>query len=252
METLGKYLRSEREFRNISLREVSKNTRVREHILRAIEEDQYDLLPSATYVKGFLLAYAKYIGLDPNDVILRYESILKGEPEPRQEAPPEKKDFRNTKQLWIIGGVVVVSLIASYFLYPSKPPVETPSVKPRVEETPPSPPSASPTVSAPSPAPSQIAPEAKPFSLQMKALEETWVSIRVNGQPEKEMTFKPGESISTQASDRIHLVVGNAGGLDLIFNGKLLERFGKSGEVVTLIFTRQGVEMKRPEKPKPP
>jgi hypothetical protein len=43
--------------------------------------------------------------------------------------------------------------------------------------------------------------------------------------------------------------MGNAGGLDIIFRGKSLERFGKSREVVTLIFTPEGVEVKRPEKP---
>jgi hypothetical protein len=65
------------------------------------------------------------------------------------------------------------------------------------------------------------------------------------------MTLKPGETTSHQALKRIHLMVGNAGGLDIIFNGKPLERFGKSGEVVDLIFTPQGVEAKRLERPKP-
>jgi hypothetical protein len=46
--------------------------------------------------------------------------------------------------------------------------------------------------------------------------------------------------------------VGNAGGLDLIFNERPLERFGKSGEVVTLIVTFQGVEKKLLKKPKSP
>jgi hypothetical protein len=60
------------------------------------------------------------------------------------------------------------------------------------------------------------------------------------------MTFKPGEGISIQASNRIRILIGNGGGLDLIWNGKPLERFGKSGEVVTLVMTSQGVEVKRP------
>jgi hypothetical protein len=46
-------------------------------------------------------------------------------------------------------------------------------------------------------------------------------------------------------------LVGNAGGLDIIFKGKSLERFGKSGEVVDLVFTPQGVETQRLEKPNP-
>ena len=94
--------------------------------------------------------------------------------------------------------------------------------------------------------------EKKPFSLQIKAVEETWVSLQVDDQSGKEMTFKPGEGISVQASNRIRIIIGNAGGLDLVLNGKPLEKLGKQGEVLTLLFTSQGVEVKRHKKPKPP
>src|SRR5512136_1955696 len=83
-ETLGRYLKEQREAKKISLRELAKITRVREQILRAIEEDRHELLPPATYVKGFLSAYAKYLRLDENEVLLRYERVLKGE----RVAPP--------------------------------------------------------------------------------------------------------------------------------------------------------------------
>ncbi len=89
-ETLGTFLKNQRESKKISLREVAKNTRVREHILKAIEEDRHDLLPPHTYVKGFLSAYAKYLKLDENDILLRYERTLKGESfaTPSAEPPP--------------------------------------------------------------------------------------------------------------------------------------------------------------------
>ncbi len=89
-ESLGSYLKNQRESKNISLRELAKNTRVREHILRAIEEDRHELLPPATYVKGFLSAYAKYLRLDENEVLLRYERLLKGEPVTPPRAEPAK------------------------------------------------------------------------------------------------------------------------------------------------------------------
>ncbi len=243
-DSLGRYLKKEREFRNISLREVAKNTRVKEHILKAIEEDRYPTLPSPTYVKGFLLSYAKYIGLDPNEVLLRYENSLRGTSITRPGAPPEKKMVRNMKYLWMIGGVIVVGLFASYFLlfHPSEPPIEPIPVKPKVEETLPSPPQKGGSVSSP---------EEQPFSLQLKAVEETWVRIQINDQPQHEMTLRPGESTSHQAQKRIYLLLGNAGGLDIIFKGKTLGRFGKSGEVVHLVFTPQGVETIQLEQPKP-
>jgi cytoskeletal protein RodZ len=266
---------------------VAKITRVREQILRAIEEDQHHLLPPATYVKGFLLAYAKYLRVDPNDVLLRYERVLKGEPVtppptqpliPKQKiraaqpSKPKKKILPNTKQTWVVVGVIVASFIVFYFFPPYffKPPVEPTPEKPVSEEKSyftPSPPVAATThapgekpvaevkhplaPSPPLPATTSVL-EKKPFSLQLKAVEETWVSLRVDDQSEKEMTFKPGEGISIQASNRIRMIVGNAGGIDLILNGKPLERFGKSGEVVTLTLTSQGMEVKRHEKPKSP
>jgi cytoskeleton protein RodZ len=64
-ESLGSHLKRERESRNISLKEVAKRIRVREQLLRALEEDRYDLLPPHPYLKCFLFNYAKVVGLDP-------------------------------------------------------------------------------------------------------------------------------------------------------------------------------------------
>jgi cytoskeleton protein RodZ len=292
METLGKYLKNQRESKKISLREVAKNTRVREHVLKAIEEDQYHLLPPVTYVKGFLLAYAKYLTLDPNDVLLRYERVLKGEsiappsrqsPRPKQEIPPpqaskpKQKILWNTKQTWIVAGVIVASLIVFYFFspYASKPPTEPVpgrlvSQDTLIEKKSPGAPSAS---VIPTPRPPEGKPvvqekkpltpsapvasttsvqEKKAISLQLKAIEVTWLSFQADDQSGKEMILKPGEGFIIQASGRILMKLGNAGGLDLVLNGKPLGKSGRPGEVLNLIVTSQGVEVKRPEKPKPP
>jgi cytoskeleton protein RodZ len=141
----------------------------------------------------------------------------------------------------VVGGVILVSLIIFYFFYPypTELPIAPVPEKPVIEEKP------SPAPSPPATATTSV-PEKKPFSLQLKAVEETWVSAQVDDQPGKEWTFKPGEGISLQASNRIRILVGNAGGLELILDGKPLDKFGKSGEVVTLIMTPQGVEVKRP------
>ena len=292
-ETLGKYLKNQRESKKISLREVAKNTRVREPILVALEEDRYHLLPPPTYVKGFLLAYAKYLNLDPNDILLRYERASKGEPippppaqlpKPEQEIPPpvqpprpKRKVLWNTKQTWVVVGVIVASFIAYYFFSPYSPksPVESLPAKPvpekPVTEKIPSVAPSAPTIVPPltpekkpplpekkpaSPSPPMAATtsvkEKKPISLQLKAVEETWLSFQADDQSAKEMILKPGEGFSVEASDRILMKLGNAGGLDLLLNGKPLGKSGKSGEVQTLLVTSQGVEVKRPERPKPP
>jgi cytoskeleton protein RodZ len=76
IESPGKYLKVKRESQRISLREVADATRIREAVLRAIEEDRYEDLPYI-YVKSFLSAYAKYVGLDPTDVIMLHQKYVK-------------------------------------------------------------------------------------------------------------------------------------------------------------------------------
>ena len=77
MESPGKYLKAERELQRLSLGEAANFTKIREPLLKTIEEDGYELLPHSLYVKGFLINYARYLGLDPNEVILRYQKYLK-------------------------------------------------------------------------------------------------------------------------------------------------------------------------------
>jgi cytoskeleton protein RodZ len=246
-ESVGKYLKKERESRNLCLEEVAKNTRISEHILAAIENDRNDLLPSATYIRGFLSAYAKSMGIDPNDVILRYQRCHEIGKTPVLESASGEKTSPKTKYRWVIL-VVLGGILIGLVLFYSRLPVSTPPIEP-----PPPKPAAKPEIKEPPPvsppqAATPLAPQEAPFSLELKAVEETWVRIQINGHPEKEMILKPGETVSYQASDRIQLLIGNAGGLDLTFNGKALEKVGKSGEVVALIFTPRGFENKPREK----
>jgi len=298
-ETLGGYLRRERELRKISLRELSKNTRVREHLLKAIEEDRQDLLPAPTFVKGFLNAYAKYIGLDANEIILRYQRGLTGTQETGSAVTPEKEPGQNAKHGWVVtasiaGGVIAAGLIVCYVLFfqPSGPRVDplppllsekaaekevqmSPPASPQITEAPvpqnvvpPAPPQitgttpskpqapATPVTSAPAPAPPQtvgtsLPQKGKPISLQLKAVELTWLSVKADNQAERDMMLRPGETIPLEAVNQMYVLVGNAGGLDLVYNGKPLQKFGNSGDVVGLAFTPESFEVTRIEKSKP-
>ena len=250
-ESLGHYLKKEREKKNISLRDVSRNTRVREHLLEAIEADRYDLLPSPTFVKGFLQSYAKYVGLDPNEIVLRFQNVMKGPQKEEPSPPPEEKIPQKAKPFSIIGGAVLGGILLILLLIyltsqgPSTPPIPPTSPEPEVKEGSAPVPSSQPLL----PTPDQ---EEKPVSLQLKAAERTWVRFQIDDQAEKEAMLQPGENLNLRDAKRVHLLVGNAGGLDLTVNEKKLERFGKSREVVTLIFTPEGVEVKRREKPEAP
>jgi hypothetical protein len=141
--------------------------------------------------------------------------------------------------------VIIVGFIVLYLLLsPTQPPVVPLPPKPEAKKTIPQPPSP-PASEKPS------ALEEKGISLGVKAVERTWVAIQIDGQPAREATFQPGESFTYQAAKRIELVLGNAGGLDMTFNERRLEKIGRSGEVVTVIFTPQGVETTRRELSEP-
>jgi cytoskeletal protein RodZ len=73
-DTLGSYLRQQRERRSMSVPEVSHVTRIPLASLEAIEADRFDELPGEVFVRGFLKAYAQAVGLLPDEVLARYTS----------------------------------------------------------------------------------------------------------------------------------------------------------------------------------
>lgn len=75
-ESIGSHLRRERELRKISLEEVAERTRVRLDYLQAIESEHFEKLPGMTFARGYLKAYAEYIGLNSEEVLLRFEDFL--------------------------------------------------------------------------------------------------------------------------------------------------------------------------------
>lgn len=72
METVGQFLRRQRELKQMSLEEVARATRVPASSVERIEADLFDELPGEVFVRGFLKAYARCVGLDPDDVLARY------------------------------------------------------------------------------------------------------------------------------------------------------------------------------------
>ena len=127
MESPGKYLKVQRELRNVSLEEIAKSTKIREAFLRAIEEDSYELLPPAFYVKGFLTLYARHLGLDPHDISLRYQNYLKtltiSPPvELEQQIPPVKRGVRPWLFFVAIFAIIFSILVLVY--YTSRRPIE--------------------------------------------------------------------------------------------------------------------------------
>lgn len=70
---IGECLRLRREETKMSLEKVSQKTKISLNILRALEANDFESLPSPAYVKGFVLSYARVVGLSPSDIITKLE-----------------------------------------------------------------------------------------------------------------------------------------------------------------------------------
>jgi cytoskeletal protein RodZ len=80
---IGNSLREARMRQGLDLPEIEQATKVRARYLRALEAEQFDGLPAATYVKGFLRTYADYLGLDGQLYVDEYNSrYVTGEDDP--------------------------------------------------------------------------------------------------------------------------------------------------------------------------
>jgi transcriptional regulator with XRE-family HTH domain len=127
MESPGKFLKKERDTRNISLEEISKFTKIKERHLKAIEEDRYELLPPALYVKGYLNAYARYLALDPKNILLQYQNYLGSlTPPERIELPREVPHPRKSVRPWFLFSLIFAAILFTilFISYPARHPIE--------------------------------------------------------------------------------------------------------------------------------
>jgi len=108
----GRYLSQQRELRGVSREDVARLTRIPLNLLIALEMGQVERLPGRIFVLNYIRAYARAIGLEAEEAVLRFEEVERGAraqvPEPAVE--PRKKA---RARLLIACGVVVL-LAAAY------------------------------------------------------------------------------------------------------------------------------------------
>lgn len=101
MFEIGNTLREARLRRGLDILQCEAETKIRAKYLRAMEDENFDLMPSPTYVRGFLRTYADFLDLDGQLVLDEYESRFgiyelgpADEPEPWRAsagAPPRRR-----------------------------------------------------------------------------------------------------------------------------------------------------------------
>src|SRR6185369_7671648 len=78
MPTLGEELKRRREERDITLADISEATRIGTRFLKAIETDNYSVLPGGIFTRSFIRAYAKQVGMDEDESISLYQQQVTG------------------------------------------------------------------------------------------------------------------------------------------------------------------------------
>ena len=106
---IGNSLREARLRQGLEIPRIEADTKIRGKYLRALEEEQFDVLPGDTYVKGFLRTYADYLGLDGQLYLDEYNSRFAAAEEIpfAQSATPRKRQRRRMES-----NLVVVALAA--------------------------------------------------------------------------------------------------------------------------------------------
>lgn len=252
MGQLGDMLRSAREEKGVSLAQAEAATMIRRAYLQALEDDEHGLLPGAVYTKGFLRNYAVYLGLDPTHVLSVYHREYPDRSQLPVEAPAAIKP-RGTSQL-ITGGTItsllllVVIAVFSVYVYRQVTAFRQASPTASVAFVP-TPTSIPPTVTvaAVAPSPSLTAtPAPSPTStpvpagaeVTVKVSRDAWMQIQVDSQQAFEGILKAGQTQTWKGKDDVFVWTGNAGGVNIVFNGKDMGTLGGVGQIVKKDFKK--------------
>jgi transcriptional regulator with XRE-family HTH domain len=256
MESFGSYLKGAREARKISLREISRVTRISRTILEALERDRRELLLPEVVVKGFIEAYARYCEMDPKETFAHYAKWQ------AKNAAEKKKSVRGGKQgiplRYIFAGAagVTIVIIAALISLPGGggpqqgaqdvalakgAPGHKKMIASKTQQNTPAPTVLTQVAALPSSrdnsreAPERSSP-VREHLLILKASERTWIQIKDGSSLPFDVILSRGESYTRKSPHPLTIVIGNAGTVTATFDGKGLGTLGGSGEVVKRTF----------------
>lgn len=255
--TFGEELKRHRLLREVSLESIASATKISVRHLQALERGDLPRLPAPVFTRGFIRAYADFLGLDPEEMVNAYlsEFGMSGraqQPEARATRVPSK----GLLILAIVAAVVAALIAAGIWRHAHRPrpaPVRSSalppvSLSPRIRLVPAasetaSPPrttaadaSLPPVPAAPSPPARGDAPPAPasggPLSLSIRLDADCWGEIVGDDRKLFSGTFRRGDERTFEARRAFRLTFGNAGAVRASVNGRALPPLGKPGEVV--------------------
>lgn len=236
MESVGELLRKEREAQDKTIEDVVRATRMSGLTIAAIEEDRFSVMPAIVYVKGHLRTYARYLGLDGEEIIEKYLRYT----QQQEEVEPDEWDTvelelheqtqrSNKLALWIaIALIGIVIVVVALVWWSRRSPVEVP------------PPEPTPAQQLQAAAAQDTLIEWHTLELTAVARERTWLRIVADGTPVADLTLGAGDQRTWQADERFVLDVGNGGGLELYLDGVFLGTAGAGTRLVEGLVVDEG------------
>lgn len=221
---IGHILSRAREAKGLSVEYVSGALYIRKSAVQAIESGDWSQLPHAVYVKGYVTEYAKYLNVygDIAPLLSTVNERLTVVPRETEDSQVrtkvgERREGPLLKKFILGGSVAAVAVITLLLFFHGQREVPLP---PQYE-----------TVSRNASESQANFPGPETKKLMIACHERTWIRILIDGAEKKEVMLNPEEVVMFTAKDTFDLLVGNAGGVKLFYNGKDTRFAGESGEV---------------------
>ena len=228
MATLGEKLREAREAHGYTLREVADNTRISVRHLEAIEADDYRPLPGGVFNKGFIKAFARYVGVDEAEALSDYMRQVNQQGSTADDEAPitrrhevfvgdePRRPFLTVVMALMILGLLTWGVYAGLQWYQNRGNQTAAAVSPT-----PTPGGNSNVAATPTPTPAVSA--ADGLKVQIKAdKQDVPITPIIDGKPQAPVSLKPGESRTFDAAQSFKLQYSKyrVGELQMTINGQ--------------------------------
>ena len=243
----GLRLRTARETRGLTIDALARATRVQRRILEAIERNDTGGIPPRPYGRGFVRAFAKEVGLEPDQTVREFFSQFAPaaglHDEPVHAVPertplhlnPRWRAIAATTLMWALGVAFAVLAVRSVvnMLDRSGEPQRTDTASaaaPVVAGT---------TGTAEASRPASA--DRSPITVTLEATGPAWVTAHADGRRIIYRTLQPGDREVLRAEREVRLRIGNAGAVRWRINDRPPAPLGAPGEVRTVVITPQSI-----------
>jgi cytoskeleton protein RodZ len=241
---IGNSLREARLRQGLEIPRIEAETKIRGKYLRALEEEQFEVLPGDTYVKGFLRTYADYLGLEGQLYLDEYNSrFTTAEETPVAQSTTPKRRSRPVESNFIVvalAGIVAVTVLVVVGLREAgEDPQNDPPIVPTTGQTT--------TEEGPAETTPAATEQARPVRRAKLVLTAVrggcWMQVRaggVNGKLLFEGTVEQGQTQRFVKYKRLWLELGAPGNLNARLNGRNVQNWPRESSVV-VVTAAQGV-----------